>query len=376
MSDLATQLAGKRIVVCAGAGGVGKTTVAAAVGLGLAARGARVAVITIDPARRLAEALGIAELGNRPQAVPAERFQAAGLNIRGDLLAMMLDVKGTFDELIERLAPSAQSAHAILENRVYRHLSTAVAGSQEYTAVAKLYELAVADDYDVIVLDTPPSRNAVDFLDAPDRLIGFLDAGTAGAFARPAGAAIRAAGFVVAALGRIAGTGLLEDLRTFFGLMSGLLEGFHVRAVAVQELLRDPATGFILVSSPEREAVDEAIVFARELERWGMHRCAAIVNRVQPLDRADAGVTATTARLVPSLGPRLAATVARTHEQVQILARRDQNALTRLREQLRMKPVCATDRDADVHDAIGLVGLHDELFGFGKVRNATGASPT
>ena len=146
--------------------------------------------------------------------------------------------------------------------------------------------------------------------------------------------------------------------------------------MAVQELLRDPATGFIVVSSPEREAVDEAIMFARELERFGMHRCAAIVNRVQPLGQADAGVAATTARLLPSLGPRLAATVARTHEQVQILARRDRNALARLTEQLRMDPVCATDREGDVHDAIGLVALHDELFGFGKVRNETGASTT
>ena len=376
MSDLGAQLAGKRILVCAGPGGVGKTTVAATVGLGLAAAGHRVAVITIDPARRLAEALGIAELGNRPQTVPAERFHAAGLNVDGELLAMMLDVKATFDEVIERLAPSAQTSQAILENPVYRHLSTAVAGSQEYTAVAKLYELVVADDYDVIVLDTPPSRNAVDFLDAPDRLIGFLDAGAAGAFARPAGAALRAAGFVVAALGRIAGTGLLGDLRTFFELTSGLLEGFHIRAVAVQELLRDPATGFIVVSSPEREAVDEAISFARELERFGMHRCAAVVNRVQPLDQSDAGVATTTARLVPSLGLRLAATVARTHEQVQILARRDQQALARVRAELDLEPVFVLDRHADVHDAAGLVRLHRELFGFGKVRSATGTFPT
>ena len=234
----------------------------------------------------------------------------------------------------------------------------------------------MADDYDVIVLDTPPSRNAVDFLDAPDRLIGFLDAGAAGAFARPAGAALRAAGFVLAALGRIAGTGLLDDLRTFFGLTSGLLEGFHVRAVAVQKLLRDPATGFVVVSSPEREAVDEAISFGRELERFGMHRCAAVVNRIQPLDQTDVGVAATTARLAPSLGPRLATTVARTHEQVQTLARRDQQALARLRAELGLQPVCLLDRHADVHDAVGLVGLHDELFGFGKVRNAGGVFPT
>jgi anion-transporting ArsA/GET3 family ATPase len=252
---------------------------------------------------------------------------------------------------------------------VYQHLSTAVAGSQEYTAVAKLYELAVADEYDVIVLDTPPSRNAIEFLRAPDRLIGFLDAGTAGAFAR-------AAGLVVSLLARIAGTVLLEDLRSFFALMSDLLGGFRARAATVHRLLRDPATGFILVSSPEREAVNEAISFGHELDRLGMHRCAVIANRVHPLDPADAGPDATTARLAPSLGPRLAAAVARTHEQVQVLARRDTHALVRLGEGLGMQPVCAADREADVHDAACLAELHDELFGFGKVRKTTGAYPT
>lgn len=163
---LAQQLSGKRIVICAGAGGVGKTTVSAVVALGLAARGRRVAVVTIDPARRLAEALGLDELGNEPQPVASERFTASGLEVRGELLAMMLDVQRTFDELIVRLAPNDQAADSILDNPVYHHLSTAVAGSQEYTAVAKLEELATRRDFDVIVLDTPPSSSAIEFLRA------------------------------------------------------------------------------------------------------------------------------------------------------------------------------------------------------------------
>ena len=175
MSPLATRLSGKRVVICAGAGGVGKTTVSAAVALGLAAQGRRVAVVTIDPARRLAEALGLDELGNQPQRVDPARFDGSGLAVDGELFAMMLDVKRTFDELIARLAPNAFTRQEILANPIYRHLSAAVAGSQEYTAIAKLFEIERERDYEVIVLDTPPSRNAIDFLEAPGRLIGFLE---------------------------------------------------------------------------------------------------------------------------------------------------------------------------------------------------------
>ena len=362
MTDLTRELSGKRIVICAGAGGVGKTTVSAVVALGLAARGRRVAVVTIDPARRLSEVLGLEALGNEPQPVASERFRVAGLEVHGELLAMMLDVKRTFDELIVRLAPDEQTAQSILRNPVYRHLSTAVAGSQEYTAVAKLAELATRRDIDVIVLDTPPSSSAIEFLRAPERLVGFVDTGAATAFVHPAGAAIRAAGLVLAALGRITGTGLLGDLRTFFALMSQLLEGFRVRAATVQSLLRDPATGFLVVSSPERAAVDEAIEFAQELERSGMHRSAVIVNRVQPLDQDNQGASVTAATLEPSLGRALAHTVAITHDQVQAIARRDSRQIQRLSAQLHTEPLCLADREADVHAAGRLVDLHDELF--------------
>ena len=363
MTVLAERLSAKRVVICAGAGGVGKTTMSAVVALGLAARGARVAVVTIDPARRLAEALGLDELGNHPQPVASERFTRAGLEVEGELSAMMLDVKSTFDELIALLAGSAPTREAILANPVYQHLSTAVAGSQEYTAIAKLYELAMQREFDVIVLDTPPSRSAIDFLQAPERLIGFLDGGAATALLRPAGPALRAAGFMLAGLGRITGSTLLDDLRTFFGLMSELLEGFRRRAAGVHELLRDPATAFVVVTSPERAALEEAIRFAAELDRVGMHRSAVIVNRVQPLDPAGAETPATVARLAPALGARLARTVARTHADLQALARRDQAALSRLRRALDdPDPVCLADREADVHDVKVLIDLHNELF--------------
>src|SRR5947209_6099854 len=184
-------MAGKRVCVCAGSGGVGKTTTSAAIALGVAAAGGKVAVVTIDPARRLANALGLAELENEPRLVAPERFADAGLEMTGELWAMMLDPKRTFDELIERVAPDPGRAEEIKVNRVYRELSTAVSGSQEFTAVAKLYELAQSGDFDLLVLDTPPSRNALDFLDAPGRLSSFLEGRALKAFVRPTGLGMR-----------------------------------------------------------------------------------------------------------------------------------------------------------------------------------------
>ena len=160
--SIADRLEGKRVIICAGSGGVGKTTTAAAVALGLAERGLNVAVVTIDPARRLANALGLDTLSNEPRRVE--------LPVRGELWAMMLDAKRTFDQLIEHLAPDERTRDEVFANRIYQQLSSAVAGSQEFTAIAKLYELDQEGDFDVLVLDTPPARNALDFLDAPQRL--------------------------------------------------------------------------------------------------------------------------------------------------------------------------------------------------------------
>src|SRR5437588_6795564 len=168
--SIAELLEGKRVCVCGGSGGVGKTTTSAAIALGMAARGAKVAVVTIDPAKRLANALGLQQLENDPRRVEDASLRAAGIEVEGELWAMMLDPKRTFDELIDRLAPDPRRAEEIKANRVYGELSTAVSGSQEFTAISKLYELDREYDFDLLVLDTPPSRNAMDFLDAPQRL--------------------------------------------------------------------------------------------------------------------------------------------------------------------------------------------------------------
>jgi anion-transporting ArsA/GET3 family ATPase len=235
--SVADRMAGKRICICTGSGGVGKTTTAAAVAIGLAARGQRVAVVTIDPARRLAGALGLEQLGNEPRMVESGHFARHGVRLRGELWAMMLDAKRTFDDLIELLAPDASTREEILANRIYQELSSAVAGSQEFTAVAKLYELDASGRFDAIVLDTPPSRNALDFLDAPQRLTGFLEGRALKVLTAPTGAAAkiaaRGSGVVFSALRHVTGVDLLADLSAFFLVLSAVVDGFAERAHAV-----------------------------------------------------------------------------------------------------------------------------------------------
>src|SRR3954469_19204950 len=201
LTNVAALVEGKRMVICAGSGGVGKTTTAAAVALGLAEQGLKVAVVTIDPARRLANALGLDELDNEPRRVDVEAD--------GELWAMMLDAKRTFDQLIEHLAPDERTRDEVFANRIYQQLSSAVAGSQEFTAIAKLYELDESGDFDVLVLDTPPARNALDFLDAPGRLTRFFQGRAIRMFLRPAGLLGRGTGLVFSVLRRITGVDLL-----------------------------------------------------------------------------------------------------------------------------------------------------------------------
>ena len=355
------RLADKRVIICAGAGGVGKTTTSAVVALGLAARGRRVAVITIDPAKRLANSLGLDALGNEPQRVSPRRLAGHGLELTGELWAMTLDSKRTFDDLVARLAPDERTRDEVLANRIYQQLSSAVAGSQEYTAMAKLYELDRDSGFDAIVLDTPPSRNALDFLDAPQRLTGFLESSALRAFLAPTGIAAKIAargtGAVFAVLKRVTGVALLEDLSTFFRSLGGLLDGFRERAAGVQALLADPATTFLIVASPEYEPVEEAVFFGRELERAGLPFGGLIVNRVHEPVAGDAG----------ALGdPGLAAKVAATVAEVNVLAARDAAAVERLRSALGDDaPVLVPHLDTDVHDVAGLVAIHRHLFGDG-----------
>jgi anion-transporting ArsA/GET3 family ATPase len=365
--SVADLLEGKRVCVCAGSGGVGKTTTSAAIALGMAAAGAKVGVVTIDPARRLANALGLEQLHNEPHRVEPDRLAAGGVELKGELWAMMLDPKRTFDELIERVAPDHGRAEEIKSNRVYRELSTAVSGSQEFTAIAKLYDLDQEGDFDLLVLDTPPSRSARDFLDAPGRLTSFLEGRALKAFIRPTGFGMRVIGRgaapLLAALRRITGVDLLTDLSTFFGLLGGMTEDFSRRAALVERMLTAQTTAFVVVTSAQREPIDEAIWFRRTLDEDGLPFAGVIVNRVHHDMLGDSGPDHLDAALNRVIEPELAQIVVENFRDYHVLARRDEHNVGRLRSELGGLPLLLVPQlDDDVHDFDGLARVQRYLF--------------
>ncbi|MFZ0089800.1 MAG: ArsA-related P-loop ATPase [Solirubrobacteraceae bacterium] len=360
-------LEGKRVCVCGGSGGVGKTTTSAAIALGMASRGAKVAVVTIDPAKRLANALGLRELDNEPRRVEPERLAGVGGELRGELWAMMLDPKRTFDELIDRVSADPERAQEIKENRVYRELSTAVSGSQEFTAVAKLYELERDGDFDLLVLDTPPSRNALDFLDAPGRLTSFLEGRALKAFVRPTGRGMRVLGRgaapLLSALRRVTGVDLLGDLSTFFALLGDMTEDFSARAAQVERMLKAPTTAFVLVTSAQPHAIDEGLWFRRTLSDSGLPFAGVIVNRVHHDILGDAEPEDLLNGLGEHLGPDLGSRVAANFSDYHRLARRDAANVARLADELGDRRLLLVPHlDGDVHDVAGLVRVHRYLF--------------
>lgn len=370
---IAELLEGKRVCICAGSGGVGKTTTSAAIALGMAARGAKVAVVTIDPANRLADALGIDGLDNELHQVVPGPDAPAELETDGELWAMMLDPKRTFDDLIDRLAPDAERAAEIKENRVYRELSSAVSGSQEFTAMAKLYELDQEGDFDLLILDTPPSRNALDFLEAPRRLNSFLEGRMMNALIRPTGLGVRMLGLstapLLAALRRVTGVDLVTDLGRFFGLLSGMTHDFRQRADGVQELLRAPSTVFLLVTSPEREPIDEAIWFQKRIVGEGFPLAGVVINRVHHDLLGDSETAEVKRGLARILGGELAQKVAANFVDYHLLARRDDHNISRLAEALNGQPlVLVPQLEEDVHDLNGLLSMLRYLFASGEER--------
>ena len=353
------------MVVCAGSGGVGKTTTAAALGMGAAALGAKVAVVTIDPARRLANSLGLAELGNEPQRIDPARFTEHGVEMRGELWALMLDAKRTFDELIARLAPDRRTLEEVLGNRIYQQLSSAVAGSQEFTAIAKLYDLDQSGDFDLLVLDTPPSRNALDFLDAPTRLTGFFHGRAIKVFLRPAGVGSRiiagGTGVAFGLLRRVVGVDLLADLSVFFRALGGMIDGFVARAERVGALLADPATTFLIVTSPRHDPIEEAIFFHRKLREAGRPFGGLVVNRTHAAPSSNGQVLP---GLAAELGDTLAARVATSARELAALAARDAANVAHLRAALGDPPlVLVPERQDDVHDIEGLAHVRTHLWG-------------
>jgi anion-transporting ArsA/GET3 family ATPase len=373
--SVAELLESKRVCVCAGAGGVGKTTSSAAIALGMAGRGHRVAVVTIDPARRLANALGLRELDNEPRRVDLARLGVAGEHPGGELWAMMLDPKRTFDELIERVAPTPERAEEIKRNRIYRELSSAVSGSQEFTAVAKLFELDRDGEFDLLVLDTPPSRNALDFLEAPGRLTSFLEGSAIRTLIRPTGLGMRVLGRgaspLLGALRRITGMDLLGDLAAFFGLLGDMTEDFSTRAAEVERMLHAETTAFLLVTSASAPAIEEAIWFRRTLAQSGLPFAGVIVNRVHHDRLGEAEPRDVTAGLAERLPRGLAERVAATFADYHRLVQRDHRNLARLAAELGdgagdgdggAPLILVPQLDDDIHDLTGLERVRAFLF--------------
>jgi anion-transporting ArsA/GET3 family ATPase len=372
--DLYARLRDKRVCICLGAGGVGKTTTSAAIALGLAARGKKVALVTIDPAARLASALGLERLSGEPSRIDASPPAEHGTKGEGELWAMMLDSKGTFDEIVTRLTHDEAEREQILANPIYRELSSAVAGSQELSAMAKLYELRHERDFDVIVLDTPPSRHAVDFLETPRRLLGFLEGRALRVFLSPGGLAARvfgrSTGIVFAIFARVTGVDMLSDLSAFFRSLSGILEAFGERTRGASELLRDPTTSFMIVTSPEPEPASEAPFLARQLAEAHMTLGGLIVNRVHFDGLGEHSVEQVQQLLAPDLGEQLARRVAGNLADFDVLVRRDRETIARLSAQLEEPdPFLVPHLDEEVRDLAGLARLAAHLFdGQGEVR--------
>jgi len=363
-----------RIIVCCGSGGVGKTTAAAAIGLRAAERGRQACVLTVDPARRLAQSMGLTSLDNTPR--PVDGVDTSG---GGSLHAMMLDMKRTFDEIVEAHADPDRAAQ-ILANPFYQSLSSSFAGTQEYMAMEKLGQLRHADEWDLIVVDTPPSRSALDFLDAPERLGRFLDGRLIRLLTVPARAGmsymkVLNAGFsmMTSALTKILGAQVLKDAQTFVSAFDTMFGGFRERAEWTYRLLQAPGTAFLVVAAPEPDALREASYFVERLDAERMPLAGLILNRVHvsPAARLSAARSLAAAETLdmaaaetPDLrdgpdgsGPRydLAAAVLRMHAERMNLGKRERRLAEHFTSAHPAIPVAeVVAQPEDVHDLDGL----------------------
>ncbi|HUQ07752.1 MAG TPA: ArsA-related P-loop ATPase [Kofleriaceae bacterium] len=379
-------LAEKQILVCVGSGGVGKTTTAAALALAGARIGRRTLVITIDPAKRLASSLGLAELGHEIQEVAPDLVKAGVGANAASLSAMMLDQKRAFDEVVERHAKDPAAVKRILANPVYAQISGSLAGSQEYAAMAKLHELDATGRFDLIVVDTPPTAHALDFLDAPEKLTSAIDSPAIDWFRKLQGGGRsgwsllgKTGSFVLARLAKFVGSQFLDDLGVFFTEFNDILGGFRQRAEETFSLLRQPKVGFVLVSSPEPMALREALFFHERLVASKMPLAGFVINRVHTHEPAEATQSAIEKALAASpqvqqltlsgTSIRMAAeALAAAHAEQELLATVDDRAVVRVRQAagpdaLVVRVPLARE---DVHDV-------DRLIALGQVLTATPA---
>ncbi|MFK0245169.1 ArsA family ATPase [Amycolatopsis azurea] len=356
-----------RVIVCCGSGGVGKTTTAAALALRAAERGRQTVVLTIDPARRLAQALGLRELGNHPKQVQVDGFEP-----KGELWAMMLDMRRTFDDMV-RVHAGPERAEQLLQNPFYQTISTSFSGTQEYMAMEKLGQLAATDEWDLIIVDTPPSRSALDFLDAPTRLSSALDGRMIRLLTGPAKAGgwglrkVVNAGFSMfaKAVSTIIGGQLLTDASAFMQAFDSMFGGFRERARKTSELLRSGGTSFLVVAAPEPDALREASYFVERLSEESMPLAGLVANRTHPvlapLSAAEAIAAAEQLAKGETSAP-LAEAVLRLHADRVALADRETRLLARFtRAHPEVPLVRVPALPSDVHDLEGLRDIGTRL---------------
>jgi anion-transporting ArsA/GET3 family ATPase len=355
-------LDGARVVVCCGSGGVGKTTTAAVLGLEAARRGRRVVVVTIDPARRLADALGLPDgLDSTPRQLDVAGSTSSG----GELWAMMLDTAAMFDQVVRANAGDEAQAERILENRFYRNIAGAVSGTQEYMASEALHQLHDDPRFDLVVVDTPPSRHALDFLEAPGVLSRFLDHRLFKLLMLPARRGMKVVSAatqpVLRAIGRVVGSDVLADAVAFFQAFAGMEGGFRERAEQVMEILRADDTCFVLTASPRHDTVAEAAWFAEQLHGHGLEVAAVVVNRVHPVfGEGDAASAEAASR--DSGDPELAA-LWRNLADLQTVAQRERAEFEPLVAASDGAPMVTVPLlDGDVHDADALEEIRRHLF--------------
>ncbi|HEX4868408.1 MAG TPA: ArsA family ATPase [Acidimicrobiales bacterium] len=342
----------RRILVCCGSGGVGKTTTAAVLALEAARAGRRAVVVTIDPAKRLADALGL-------EGLTGTASQIAG-DWPGELWALMLDTKSTFDDLVVANASSPEQGERILQNRFYRNISGALSGTQEYMAMEKLYELHQDSDFDLVVVDTPPTRNALDFIDAPRRLTRFLDHRLFRMITSPGRGVFKAVNVAaqtfLRTVAKVVGAEVIDDAVAFFQAFEGMEEGFRNRADAVFHLLSDEDTAFVLVASPRRDTIDEARFFAEKLAEADISVRALVVNRMHP--RFGDGLAEAARERAATLAGTDLGGLYQNLADFQLVASREEEHLAGLAEAVEPAPVVRVPfLSTDVHDLEGLAHL-------------------
>ncbi|HEX4978663.1 MAG TPA: ArsA-related P-loop ATPase [Acidimicrobiales bacterium] len=373
-------LASREVVIFCGSGGVGKTTAAAAAAATVAARqGGKVLVLTVDPARRLANALGLSGFGNTETQVPPDAFTAVGVKPRGELWAAMLDTKESWDNLVRRDAPDAETASKILENPLYQNISGRFVQSHDYIAMERLYDLHSSGDYDLIVIDTPPTRNAIDFIEAPQRMADFFSSRFLRLLIAPARSRVLnlATKPFYQVADRILGTQFLQDISEFFILFQSMYSGFVRRAREVEALLHNRRTSFVVVTTLEPAPAEEAAFFVQALTERKFHLGAVVFNKVLPAYLLEPGAVAAAQRLCEdpdAAAAGLAATIGEPAQVARVLRELGESFLRfhvvaeREAEQ-RLELASAADDlvtvpyfDSDIHDLAGLLRLGDSLF--------------